>query len=119
MRGLAWTQGSWLPRHPRRRYHSYMGRRLPLLLTAMLLAAGAALLLPPDSTAGDPGLVQRSPAREAADRTAPLPVGGAAPAAGANRDPLQAAAAAAVLPADDRPLRVGVLLVAAAMRSLR
>ena len=89
-----------------------MGRRLPLLLTAMLLAAGAALLLPPDSTAGDPGLVQRSPAREAADRTAPLPVGGAAPAAGANRDPLQAAAAAAVLPADDRPLRVGVLLVA-------
>ncbi len=89
-----------------------MGRRLPLLLTAMLLAAGAAVLLPRDSTAGDPGLVQRSPAREATDRAAPLPVGGAAPTAGANRDPLQAPAAAPVSPADDRPLRVGILLVA-------
>ena len=89
-----------------------MGRRLPLLLTALLLAAGAALLLPLDSTASDPKLVQRSPAREAAGRTAPLPVGRAAPTPGANRDPLQAPAAAAVPPAQDRPLRVGILLVA-------
>lgn len=89
-----------------------MGRRLPLLFAAALVVAGAAWFLHRGSTAGDPGLVRRSPAGETADRGEVVPPGDAPTAKGAARDPLEVRAAAAVPPPEDDALRVGVLLVA-------
>ncbi len=89
-----------------------MGRRLPLLIAAALVVAGAAWFLHRGSTAGDPGLARRSPAAETADRGVVIPPRDAPTAKGAARDPLEVTAAAAAPLPDDDALRVGVLLVA-------
>jgi hypothetical protein len=89
-----------------------MGRRLPLLLAAMFVVAGAAWFLDGRSTSGDPGLVHRSPAGETTGRGEAIPTRDTPTAEDAARDPLEVTAAAVVPPPEDDVLRVGVLLVA-------